>query len=465
MNQLAVHLPAIILACGAVTVFICGALWPRYGLLFRGLALASVLLAGLSALGLAPENSSRLADAGPYARFFTVAVCALTALTLLFAGDYARRRNFERDEFHALILLSALGMVFLVTATDWILFAIGLETLSLPFYVLIAARLDKPRSLEAGIKYFVLGAAASAMVFLGIAFLYAASGSLELAQCMAGAGAGGIALTGMALVLAGLAFKLSLAPVHLWTPDVYQGAPAPVAAFLSGGAKLAVFAFLMRLALTQAPAWTAMEPVLWLAAALSLLLGTFGALTQDSLKRMLAYSSVSHMGFLALALLTVNTAGPAPAVFAAALFGLMDVGVFGALGLLSPLDEDADLLAGLRGMGRGHRLAGAGLAVSLATLAGLPPTAGFMSKLVVFKAALAAGYVWLCVLAVTAAVAGMYYILRVLAALYAPAPDTPPALPVPAWPALAGVVLAAALMVGFGVMPAGLLHQAAQALP
>lgn len=461
--RLTTYLPMLLLGFGALAIFVCGALAEKRGRLFRALALISSGAACLSALAMVPDASQTLVDAGPYARFFTVLLCAITFLALLFAGEYARRRGFERDEFHALMLLSALGMVLFAVSTDWVLLAIGLETLSLPLYVLIASWRDKPRPLEAAVKYFVMGAVASAMVFFGIALLYAATGKLGLAQSLIAAGTRGTALAGLGFILAGLGFKLSLAPMHLWTPDVYQGAPAPVTAFLSGGAKVAVFAALLRLAMTAAPAWAALAPALWALAALSMVGGTLGALTQNRVKRMMAYSSVTHVGYLILALLAVAAAGPGPAMFAAAAFGVMDVAVFGCLGLLSPLDEDADLMAGLHGTGRANPGVAAILAMSLLTLGGLPPTVGFMSKLVVFKAALVGGYFWLSVIGIAMAIVSVFYILRVLAAVYAEPgePAAPP--PSPGASGWLAVVLSALLLLGLGVAPAPVLDVAAQA--
>jgi NADH-quinone oxidoreductase subunit N len=464
--QLTSYLPMLILSAGALAVFVCGALAPARGTLFRSIALATSGAACLSALDLVPDAAQALVDAGPYARFFTALLCAVAFLCLLFAGQYARLRNFERDEFHALVLLATLGMVMLAVSTDWIMFAIGLEILSLSLYVLIASRREKSLSLEAAIKYFVLGAVASAMVFFGIALVYAASGSMNLAASLAKSGTQGIGLLGLAFILIGLGFKLSLAPMHLWTPDVYQGAPAPVAAFLSGGAKVAAFAALLRLAMTGAPAWKALEPALWALTALSMVGGTLGALTQPSAKRMLAYSSVTHVGFMMLALLAVGSAGPGPALFAAAALAVMDVAVFGCLGLLSPLDQDADLVDGLRGLGRSNPGVAGVLALSLLTLGGLPPTVGFMSKLVVFKAALGAGYLWLSVIGIAMAIVGVFYILRVLAALYAEPGEGAP-LPVLAAPGAAGwlaVALSAILMIALGVAPMPVLDAAALAV-
>ena len=457
-------LPMLILAAGAILVFIAGALAPSAGRIFRTIALVAALAATLAGIFTVPAGGQSLFDTSPYARFFVTLLCALTFLSLLFGGEYARLRGFERDEFHALMLLSGLGMCLLAVSVNWIMAAIGLESISLPLYVLIAARRDSALSLEAAVKYFVLGAVASVMFFFGAALLYAASGSLDIVRSLA-QGNPGITLLGLGFILAGLAFKLSLAPVHLWTPDVLQGAPAPVAAFLSGGSKVAVFAALLRMAASASPAWNSLTPALWILAALSMTGGTLGALTQSRVKRMLAYASVAHMGYLMLALLAAKQTGPGPAMFAAAAFGIMDVAVFGSLGLLSPVRWDADLIDAVRGIGLRYPVRAAALAVSLLTLGGLPPTVGFMSKLVVFRAALSAGYLWLSVIGVIWAIAGMFYVLRALAAMYAPGPRTDTAqnasLPAPGFTGWLALALAILLLIGLGALPAPVLDAAA----
>lgn len=461
MNQLTSYLPMLVLTAGALLVFTCGALAPTRGALFRSIALVSAAASCLAALAL-PENAApALIDSGPYARFFTLLITGLTFLTLLFASEYAKNRDMERDEFHALILLAGLGMVMLAVATDWIMFATALETFSLALYVLIASRRDKPRPLEAAVKYFVLGAVASAMAFLGMAFLYAASGTLAIAPSLTSTAAPGTTLLGLGFILTGLALKLSLAPLHLWTPDVYQGAPAPVAAFLSGGGKVAVFAALLRMALTDSPAWQTLEPILWTLAALSMAGGTLGALTQPSFKRMLGYSSTAHVGYLLLALMAAKAAGPGPALFAAAAFGIMDVAAFGCLGLLSPADDDADPVKALRGLGLTHSGPASALAASLLTLAGLPPSIGFISKLVIFKAALTAGYLWLSVIGIAMAIVGVFYILRVLTALYAKPKGEPAPIAAPGFCGWLAIVLSLVLTLGLGVIPAPVLDAAA----
>ena len=417
-----VLLPHLILTAGALLVFSMGAFWrtrPAGALLI--LTAATALLAGLAA-SLSPAPGGRafdMLDAGPHARYFTMLICALTFLTVLLLSTYARERGFERDEIYALILLAALGMILLAGAVNWVIFFLALETLSLALYVVIAGRRGDPLAGEAAVKYFIMGAVASAFLLFGIALIYAATGTTDIAAGMKSTASPGTALAGLGFILVGLGFKASLAPFHLWTPDVYQGAPAPITAFLSTGSKVAVFAALLRLAmLGQAGLWPRLFPVLWAMAALTMVAGNLGALTQTHIKRMLGYSSVAHMGYLLMALLAAPVVGPAPVMFYAAVYGFMDLGAFGGLGLLSPVQSDLDKLADARGLGYAHPWTGALVAVSLLSLAGLPLTGGFLGKFLIFQAAVKAGFTVLAVIGILAAIASIYFYLRILVALY-----------------------------------------------
>jgi len=308
---------------------------------------------------------------------------------------------------------------------------------------------------------------ASSFLLFGVALLYAATGETGIAASLRGGAAHGMegaALLGLACILVGLGFKVSLAPFHLWTPDVYQDAPAPVTAFLSTGSKTAVFAGLLRLALAGSEIWGALSPVLWTLAALTMTAAAFGALTQPSVKRMLAYSSAGHMGYLLMALLAAPFSGPAPIMFYSAVYALMDLGAFGGLGLLSPLERDVDDVEDLKGLGFSRPYAAGGLGLCLLTLAGLPPTAGFTGKFMLFEATLAAGYVGLAVIGILAAVVSVYYYLRVLAAMYMRPATAPPAHEGTRSGNLA-LALASLLILALGLLPAPVLNVLAGAAP
>lgn len=463
-------LPYAVLAAGILLVFSLAA-WtrgrPGGALLIVSLAASLGAAAAAFCITPRPEAFAQTLDAGAFARFYQILLCGLTFAALLFTGGYARKRGFERDELYALMLLAALGMCLFAAALDWVMLFLGLEMLSISLYVIIAAHRDAAHSAEAALKYFVLGAVASAFLLFGIALLYAATGETSIAASLRGAslrGMEGTALLGLAFILVGLGFKISLAPFHLWTPDVYQGAPAPVTAFLSTGSKVAVFAGLLRLALAGSEIWGALSPILWILSALTMAAATLGALTQPSVKRMLAYSSAGHMGYLLMALPAAPVFGPVPIMFYSAVYALMDLGAFGGLGLLSPLERDMDDLEDLKGLGFSRPYAAGGLGLCLLTLAGLPPTAGFTGKFMLFEATLAAGYVGLAVIGILAAVVSVYYYLRVLAAMYM-RPAAAPTIHEGTRSGDLALALVCALILVFGLLPAPVLDALAGAAP
>jgi NADH-quinone oxidoreductase subunit N len=450
-------LPHLLLSSGALLVFLLGAFWSSrpVGTLL-GISLAFCAAAGLGALLPPAGQTAHLLDVSISGRYFAGLICLLTFIVLLFTGPYARRRGFETDELYALILLSAMGMMLVAGALNWAVLFVGLELFSISLYVLLALRKGRPGPLEASVKYFVLGSAASSFLLFGIALVYAGSGSLDIAAGLASADALNASLLGIVFILVGLGFKISLAPFHLWTPDVYEGAPAPIAAFLSTGSKVAVYAALLRLALSSAQgAWEALSPAIWALAALTMIAGNLGALTQQRLKRMLAYSSVAHMGYMLMALNAVGASGPGPIMFYAAAFALMDLGAFGSLGLLSPEEDDLDAIEGFQGLGFARYWPAGMLALSLLTLAGLPPTAGFFGKFLLFKAAIQAGYPGLAVIGIATAILSVYYYLRPLTFMYMrPAQAEAVPSPVP-WSGHLGLgmVLLGILLLGLAPAP------------
>lgn len=385
-------------------------------------------------------------------RFFAGLLSVVTLATILQLSRYAARRGFAGDALYGLTLWSALGMLLLAEATDWIMLLLGLELASLCLYALVASRTADPRGVEAALKYFLPGAMALAALAFGISLVYAGSGSLDIGESLSVGGP--LVAAGLGLALVGIGFKLSLAPVHLWTPDVYQGAPAPVAAFLSTGSKAAAAAALLHLCADASPdAMAVLGPALVVVAGLTMAVGNIGAIRQKSLKRMLAFSSIGQMGYIAMAALAVSDGGGEAALFYLAAYALMDLGAFGALGALSCDASDRDAIDAYRGLGYVHPWRAASLAVCLLSLAGLPPTAGFIGKFLVFGAALRAGYTGLAVFGILMVVVGIVYALRVVAALYMrDGIEAHPAVPGPAGPA-AGLALTA---VSAGVLALGL---------
>jgi NADH-quinone oxidoreductase subunit N len=415
---------------------------------------------GLAGLGVAPLLVWVVlpGPADGLVRFFAGLLGLVALATLGLTARYARERHFADHALYGLLPWSALGMLLLAGARDWLMLALGLELASLGLYAMVAARLRDPLGAEAALKYFLPGAMALATLLFGISLIYAGGGSLDMAASLEAGGP--LVAVGLGLVLVGLAFKLSLAPVHLWTPDVYQGAPAPVAAFLSTGSKAAMAAALLRLAADVPPETRAMLwPGLAIVAGLTMAVGNIGAIAQTRLKRLLAYSAIAQMGYVAMAALAVADGGREAALFSLAAYALMDLGAFGAVGAVSGLAADRDALVSYRGLGYACPWRAGVLTVSLFSLAGLPPTVGFFAKFLVFGAALRGGYLALAVLGVLMAAVGVFYCLRVVAALYLrPGIEAHPEPPAATGP-VAGLVLAllTGLMLGLGIFPGPLL--------
>jgi len=386
----------------------------------------------------------------------------ITVITLLFVRRYSLTHGFAGDELYALLIFAALGMVLVVAGANWVIFFLGLELMSLALYVLIAIKQGEPYGNEAALKYFIMGAVASAFLTFGLALLYAMTGTLEitgsLAAVPASPGRLPVILLALALIFTGIGFKLSIVPFHLWTPDVYQGAPAPVIAFLSTGSKVALFAATLRFALLAAPpVWDYALPLLWVLALLTMAAGNLTALYQTRVKRILAYSSIAQMGYLLMTLLAVKDGGAPAVIFYLAVYAVMDLGAFGIVGTFSGGDTDREELSDYQGLGYTHPWRAAILAVCLLSLAGLPPTAGFMGKLALFRAVLQANFTILAVLGMVTAIVSIYYYFNVVVHLYmeekgegAPVPGTDLAI------GLAGVVILAAIL-WLGILPESLL--------
>ncbi|AJE02074.1 NADH-quinone oxidoreductase subunit N [Geobacter pickeringii] len=407
-------MPLLILAGGSVTVLLLGAVVPgRSG---TAVGVAAALGAALWAVQAPPVAATALGVAlTPFARFFIVLFALTAAAVLLLSHDYGVRHRLGGEEYPATVLFAVFGMATLAAATNLLILFLGLEALTFAFYILVAYDHRRPASGEAGLKYLLLGAISAAFIAFGIALLYGAAGTLDIAGAVNGA-TGGVARAGWGFLLAGLAFKMSLVPAHLWTPDVYQGGPTPVVAFLSTGSKGAAIAFFLLLLphlADPAPLRVALGGV----ALLSMVVGNLAALLQPNLKRMLAYSSIAQMGYVALALLAGGERGYEAAAFYAVAYTVMNLAAFGAVASL----EGETVLEGveeLRGIGYRRPFQGGVLALAMFALAGIPPTVGFAGKFAIFFAALKGGAVPLAVIGILTAAVSAYYYLRVVVNLY-----------------------------------------------
>lgn len=401
-----------------------------------------------------------LADAPALA--FNFVVLLGTALAVLVSYDQLGRLDMDHPEYYPLMLLSALGAMVMAAAGDLVTLLLGLEVLSLPVYVLSAWRPQARQSEEAGMKYFLLGAFGSAVLVYGAALLYGAAGSFvyaDVAAALAGGSLLSLATLGAAFVLVGLSFKAALVPFHQWSPDVYTGAPTPVVTFMSVVVKAAAFAALLRVAATVAPEvspW--LQDALAVAVAATLVVGNLAALVQRGVKRMLAYSAVAHAGYLGLAVLAPDHGGVEAAVWYLTAYTLMNAGAFAVLSLVVDSNDQGDDVERFAGLGQTRPGLALALTVFLLSLGGIPPLAGFAGKVMVFSAAVEAGYVWLALLGILTSVVALVYYFRVVAAMYFRRPE----YPAPSFRSSATDVAIAAALAGtvlLGLLP-GWWHEA-----
>ena len=384
-----------------------------------------------------------------------VLILLVSALSLLYAWPYLRERNLYKGEVPVLVLLATAGMMMMVSAGNLLMVYLGLELLALCSYGLVALNRDDGLSSEAAIKYIVLGSLASGLLLYGMSLVYGATGTLDLAGIHAASVQvedKALLLTGLVFLVAGIAFKLGAAPFHMWLPDVYHGAPTPITLFISAGPKLAAFGMAFRLLENGlGPMSGQWQLLLAGLAAASLIIGNVIAIAQTNLKRMLAYSTVSHVGFLLIGLAGGEERGYAAALFYAISYALMSAAAFGSIVVLSRQGFEADRIDDFKGLNaRNPWQAGLVLCV-MASLAGVPPFLGGWAKLLVLGAAVEAGLVWLAILGVVCAVIGGYYYLRVIKVMYfdEPVGELPPPRKDRVVPIVFGVNALALLVLGF----------------
>lgn len=454
-------MPLIILTAGCVLCLLAGAVRPGFYLYWAAIAAAGAALlwgvcipAEAAMPGLAITGFSRACSTFLY---------ATGIVALLLSCGYNRRRGIEGEEYPATLLFALAGMGATCAAGNLLVLFLGLEAFTFAFYILVAIERGSGKGGEAGLKYLLNGTLSAAVMGMGMALVYAGCGTLRLAElALALAEPDPLLLTGLALILLGLAFKLSLVPAHLWTPDVYQGAPAPVTALLSTASKgAATVALLLLFPLLRA--WQGGHDLFWALALASMLAGNLAALLQTSLKRMLAWSSIGQMGYVALAFVAYPAGGDRAALFYAAAYAVAGLAAFGAVAVLSD-DSERDDIDGYRGLGYRSPLAGAALALAMFSLAGIPPAAGFMAKFAVFSAALRAGEVSLALAGIAAALVGVFFYLRVIVVLYMKASTEQSAVRSPGIPEILGLGIPSAAIVLLGVHPQPLLDFLAKIL-
>jgi NADH-quinone oxidoreductase subunit N len=465
-------LPELVLTAGSLLVLVLDVLLPRRR--EHVLAWVSVAVLGLAAVALVPGAGINttvargLVAVDGFALFFKVLFIVSAILTVLMSPKYLTAENVRPGEYYFLVLCATLGMMFMAGGVDLITIFIGLETMAVSFYVLAGYIRPNRRSNEAAIKYFVLGAFSLAILLYGMSLLYGLTGTthLRIIATSLAAGDGGLLLPfAVMLLVAGIGFKIAAVPFHMWAPDVYEGAPTPITAFLSVGSKAASFAMLLRIFVEALPAfrieglgvmwgmplgWSAFFYVL---AVMTMTVGNIAALSQGNTKRLLAYSSIAHAGYILIGIVAGTTRGITAALVYLMIYAFMQMGAFAIVSMLRRKDVIGDELKDLTGLYATHPGAAIAMLLFMLSLGGIPPTAGFMGKLWVFGAAIDAGYVWLAVIGVANSALSLYYYIRVVVFMWVSKADEEPT-PFRVSPALAAVlIIAVVATIGLGVYP------------
>jgi len=384
-----------------------------------------------------------------------------TSLIFVYTRQYIQLRDMYRGEFYALVLFSVVGMMIMVSGQSMLTLYIGLELLSLSLYALVALDRDNARATEAAMKYFVLGALASGMLLYGMSMVYGMTGSLNISDInhalMNSPGVHSVMILGLVFIVAGLAFKLGAVPFQMWVPDVYEGSPTAMTMLISSVPKLAAFAFVIRLLVQALPTMAAdWQQMLVIMAVLSIIIGNVTAIAQTNLKRMLAYSTISHIGFVLFGFMSASINGFTSALFYIASYVLMTLAGFGIILMLSRKGFEAEKLDDLKGLNQRSPWSAFLMLIVMFSMAGVPPTLGFYAKFAVLQAALQAGFLWLVVFAVLMAVIGAFYYLRVIKMMYFDEPQDQHLIQAPMDMRVVLSINAFALLV-IGLMPQGLM--------
>jgi NADH-quinone oxidoreductase subunit N len=428
--QLLPVLPELVLAVGAMVLLMAGAYQGvRATGLIVVLALVLMVIVGVLELTLPAGkqttfNGSFIVD--DFARFLKILALIGSGATLILSTEFLAEPSRRIFEYAILVLLSTLGMMILISAGDLIMLYLGLELMSLALYVVAASNRDDVKSTEAGLKYFVLGALSSGMLLYGASLIYGFTGTVSFAGIAAAAKTGSIGIVfGIVFLLAGLCFKVSAVPFHMWTPDVYEGAPTPVTAFFASAPKVAAMAVFTRVALTAfpgiAPQW---QQIVVFVSIASMALGSFAAIGQTNIKRLMAYSSIGHMGFALVGLAAGTAEGAQGVLVYVAIYVAMTLGSFSVILAMKRNGQHVENISDFAGLSRTNPLLAFFFAMLLFSLAGVPPLAGFFGKFYVFVAAIKAGLFTLSVIGVLTSVIGAYYYLRIVKVMYFDEPLT-----------------------------------------
>ncbi len=464
-------LPEIILCVGGMILMLCGAFTPKgaRGML-APLALATLLIAAWSQryvpIGTFFGGTYEISD---LTRLFDLTFFLATILATLFAREYLQREGFETGEFYAMLLWGTFGMMMMAKGLDLLIVVLGLEILSVCIFVLLGAHRRIAVSNEASLKYFLMGAFATGFILYGIALFYGVTRTTnvhEMATYFATSDGKNPLLTiAFVLLLSGFGFKLALAPFHAWAPDVYQGGPTPVAGWLSVAPKAATLIALVRIFDAMNPvlskvAWMDMLAVL---AVMSMIVGNLVAIVQRDLKRMLAYSGIAHVGYMSIAMLTLERDSIAAVGIYGITYALMNIGAFGVVSMIVKNQNDPQTLDDVAGLGFSRPFLGMALALCMFSLSGLPPTAGFISKFYIFKSAIQAGHVTIAIIGIITSIFSVYYYLRVVYYLYMKESTDAAPMPMPGVFGLGALAISMLGIVAIGIYPRPLFEMAGAA--
>jgi NADH-quinone oxidoreductase subunit N len=476
MNDALRILPEIVLTLGGIAVMLADAMLAKTASRKPLGWLAALVALGALAASLGqyqlPAGTAYygVVQTDAFSEFFHVAIAGIVLATLLIALDAVTPETEGLGELFALILFGAVGMMLMSSAVELLLVFVALEISSISTYVMAGFRRRTAKSPESALKYFLLGSFATAFFLYGIALVFGATGSTRIgeiagavSQAVAGGAASPLLFVGLAMIVVGLGFKVSAAPFHVWTPDVYEGAPSPVVALMSTGPKVAAFAVLLRIAFGAFPLlhdhW---YPVLWWIAAASMTIGNLGALRQRNVKRLLAYSSIAHAGYLMAAFTALSAEGIAAASFYAVAYAAMNVGIFAVVSHAGGYDDRLTLIEDYKGLAWRSPLLGGAMGFFLISLIGIPFTGGFFGKFYVFASALHAGMVWLAIIGLVNSGIAAFYYLRVAAAVFSRPSESSPvhAVPQPGFALLCALFLTVAATLVMGIAPGGILSGA-----
>ncbi|OGT97464.1 MAG: NADH-quinone oxidoreductase subunit N, partial [Geobacteraceae bacterium GWC2_48_7] len=436
---------------------------------FVGVLATGVLVA--SGWGVQIQSFSGSVVQDNFATFFKIIFLLAAGLAILISDQYMEREECNHGELYPLILFTVVGMMLMASGTDLMTIFLGLEVMSVSLYVLAGFNRANIKSNEAGLKYFLLGAFSTGFLLYGMALTYGATGTTrvlkiaELVAQMSSPATNIMLLAGMLLMITGFAFKIAAAPFHMWTPDVYEGAPTPITAFMSAGPKAAGFAAALRILLVAFPTMQAdWSQLFWILAVLTMTVGNITALRQDNIKRMLAYSSIAHAGYALVGFAAGNGTGVAGILFYMLSYAFMNIGAFAVVILVAKKGETNGNVQDFAGLGFKHPLLALAMTVFLFSLAGMPPTAGFIGKFYLFSGAIQQGYIWLAVIGVLNSAASVYYYLRVMVFMYMKSPTEDFSwMKVSAPVALALIISVSGSLIP-GIVPSYILELAQQAV-